>query len=81
MDYREKFMKLITVELLNENALKLLQQLEKLNILRLVLPQTKKEPIKRKWAGSISKETAQKMLESTDQSRNEWERNNPLFQF
>lgn len=69
-------MQIITVELINDNALTLLQQLEQLNILRLVA--AKKQPVeqpKRRWAGSISKETATKMLQYVEQSRNEWERN------
>lgn len=69
-------MQTITVELMNENALSLLKQLEQLKILRLV--STKKQPTetpKRRWAGSISKETANKMLQNVEQSRNEWERN------
>ena len=69
-------MQIITVELINEDALNLLQQLEQLNILRLL--SNKKQPIiqtKRKWAGSISKETANKMLQYVEQGRNEWERN------
>ena len=69
-------MRIVTVELINENALTLLQQLEQLNILRLVT--SKKEPSvkpKRQWAGSISKETATEMLHNVEQSRNEWERN------
>jgi len=69
-------MRLVTVELLNDKALALLRQLEQLKVLRLVLPGRKEtdEP-KRQWAGSISKETASKMLRSLNQSRNEWDRN------
>ena len=69
-------MQTITVELINDNALALLQQLEQLNILRLVAAkkQATEQP-KRRWAGSISKETATKMLHYGEQSRNEWERN------
>ncbi len=68
-------MQTITVELLNEKALILLQQLEQLNILRLVGNKDKTETAKRKWAGSLSKETAEKMLHELDKSRDEWERN------
>lgn len=68
-------MQTITVELLNENALPLLQQLEQLNILRVVVDEKKMDKPKRQWAGSISKVTADKMLQYIDQSRNEWERN------
>lgn len=67
-------MQIIKVELLNEKALKLLQQLEDLKILRLV--PTKSEPpvTPKKWAGSLSKETARRMLQQTLQIRNEWDR-------
>ena len=65
----------IKVELLSDKALALLQQLEQLNILRLIkVDDSDKEP-KRQWAGSISKETASELLESVEQSREEWERN------
>lgn len=69
-------MQIITVELINDKALMLLQQLEQLNILRLVAAkrQATEQP-QRQWAGSISKETANKMLEQVEQDRNEWERN------
>jgi len=68
-------MQIITVELLNDNALNLLRQLEQLKILRLVTTESQAEKPMRQWAGSISKETAAKMLQEVDQSRNEWERN------
>ena len=68
-------MQIITVELINDNALTLLQQLEQLNILRLVAvkKQSPEQP-KRRWTGSISKKTATKMFQYLEQSRNEWER-------
>jgi hypothetical protein len=65
----------IKVELLNDQALALLQQLEQLNILRLVKADDSAEAPKRQWAGSISKETASELLEYVEQSREEWERN------
>lgn len=68
-------MQIITVELLNDHALNLLRQLEQLKILRLVTTENQPDKPMRQWAGSISKETAAKMLEAVDQSRNEWERN------
>lgn len=56
-------MQIIEVELLNEQALKLLQQLEDLKILRLV-PMKSEQPVTpRKWAGSLSEETARGMLQ------------------
>lgn len=71
---KEIDMQVITVELLNDDALALLRQLEQLNILRLISSDKKKSKPKRLWAGSISKETAIKMLEHTQESRSEWER-------
>jgi len=59
----------IKVELINDKALALLQQLEQLNILRLVkVDDSAKEP-RRQWAGSISKETASELLKNVKQSR------------
>lgn len=69
-------MQTITVELLNEQALKLLQQLEKLNILRLVSPAHPEDvSAHRQWAGSLSPETTKSLLQQIDQSRDEWQRN------
>jgi hypothetical protein len=67
-------MQIVKVELLKEQALKLLQQLEELKILRLVPPQSDHPIASRKWAGSISKETARRMLQHSQQIRNEWDR-------
>ncbi len=65
-------MQVVTIELLNDKALALLQQLEQLKVLRLVKP---KEQVKKKrWSGSISKDTAQKILLSIEKSRSEWTR-------
>ena len=68
-------MKIVTIELLNENTLALLQQLEQLQLLRLVINEKiePKQP-KRKWAGRLSKTTATKMLKHAEQTRNEWDR-------
>ena len=69
-------MQIVTIELMDEKALRLLKELEQLNISRLI----SSEPLKpkqreRKWVGSISKKTASKMLASLEKSRSEWERN------
>lgn len=65
-------MQVVTIELLNDNALALLLQLEQLKVLRLL--KTSEKSKKRKWSGSISKDTAEKMLLSIEKSRNEWTR-------
>jgi hypothetical protein len=67
-------MQVITVELLNDQALALLKQLEQLKIIRLVVSKKTTETPKRQWAGSLSKETAEKMLQHVEESRSEWER-------
>ena len=68
-------MQTIIVELLNKDALALLQQLEQLNILRLVESDLPASIPKQKWAGRLSKETGKNMLAQLDQSRREWKRN------
>jgi len=65
----------ISIELLNEDALTLLHQLERLNLIRVVPQKPIRQNTKRQWAGSISKSTAVNMLDYLNESRNEWERN------
>lgn len=68
-------MQIIQVEILSDQGLKQLKQLEKLNVLKLLRSEKKKDLPKRKWSGSISKETAEKMLAEIEKERGEWERN------
>lgn len=71
-------MQTITIELLNEQTFDLIRQLEQLKLLRLISPTTEQEvpPVsKRTWVGVLSQETGRKMLEYTEKSRDEWERN------
>ena len=53
----------------------ILEQLERLNLIRLVDQHRTRQREKRNWIGVISKETGEKMLRHVDNSRNEWERN------
>ena len=72
----------ITIELLNDNALNLIHDLEKMHIVRLIktviIPPTTpaadvaQKPSKR-FAGRISKETADELQEYIKKSREEWE--------
>lgn len=62
----------ITIELLTEDAIQKVQHLEKLNIVRVISSEAPAIKINREWAGSLSKETAQRMLNSLDRSRSEW---------
>ena len=51
-------MQIIKIELLHEQALKLIEQLEELKILKVVPKKSDSQISPRKWAGSISRETA-----------------------
>ena len=67
-----------TIELLNDNALNLLHDLERLNILRFIKKETLKEvvmstPPKKRFAGRISKATAADLQEQLKKSRAEWQ--------
>lgn len=68
-------MQLVTVELLNDRALKLLKELEEMNILRLITQEKSGVERRCKWAGTISQETGDKMLKHVDEDRDSWERN------
>lgn len=61
----------ILVEPLSEKAYELLQQLEALNILRVI---SKAVPPTRPLAGSLSDEAAEELRKHTEQVRSEWER-------
>ncbi len=69
-------MQIISIELLNDNALSLLKELEALNVLRLVKTEETPKPQKRDWVGGLSDETADKMLAYVEKSRQEWEERN-----
>lgn len=73
--YRKKQTQILTVELLHDQALGLLQQLERLHILRLLHVREQPTAPRRPLAGSLSKESAEKMLRYVAGSREEWERN------
>ena len=73
-------METITVELKNKKALKLLQELEALEIIKLHLVETEKKEVDKasKYRGFLSKETADAMLKNVEESRNEWEERFPV---
>jgi hypothetical protein len=69
-----------TIELLNDNALNLIYDLERLNIIRLIKKGTNNEviddiPLKpqKRFAGRISKATAADLQQQLKQSREEWQ--------
>ncbi|MCC7465567.1 MAG: hypothetical protein IT261_04830 [Saprospiraceae bacterium] len=65
----------VQIEVLNEEAMAILEQLERLNLIKMVEQSGARNRKKKNWIGVISKETGQKMLEHVETSRNEWERN------
>ena len=71
-------MSVITLEIFSEDALKLLRQLEIMQILRVIKsenPQPTPQPPTRKgrFAGTISKKTGDMLLLHVQKTRNEWE--------
>ena len=71
-------MRTITVELRNNNALRLLKDLELANIIQVLDKDKKKEKtwLSASLRGAISKERAQELNEQLNQMRNEWEDSN-----
>ena len=65
----------VRLEVLNEETMAILEQLERLNLIRLVEQYRTRQIKKNNWIGVISKETGEKMLNYVENSRNEWERN------
>jgi hypothetical protein len=71
-------MKTVTVELKNQNAMRLLKDLELADIIR-ILDNTKTEEITKlssKIRGAISKERANELKGQLHQMRNEWTESN-----
>ncbi|MFZ4544691.1 MAG: hypothetical protein ACOYOA_11615 [Saprospiraceae bacterium] len=69
----------VTVELLNEHALNLLQELEHMKVIRFLNPDKNStaNPLpfsKSKFAGRLSKESAEKMHLQLNEMRGEWEK-------
>ena len=65
----------VVVEVLSEEGMKLLENLQNLQVLRFEhrLPEAQIK-IDESWVGSISAEAAEKWLRHVDESRNEWDR-------
>jgi hypothetical protein len=67
-------MQTILVELVNENALRILKDLEVAKIIRLVEKQKNKVKLSERFSGCISKEQADQYQKELIQMREEWER-------
>jgi len=70
-----KTMQTLLVEVKDQAGLKILQDLEQANIIRLIPAEKENKPQKlsARLRGSISKETAQQMQAELEQMRGEWQ--------
>ncbi len=68
-------METVTVELINQKALKLLKDLEELNLIRVSeTTAVPKQKLSEQFRGKLSNETAEELHRHVIESRNEWER-------
>jgi hypothetical protein len=68
-------METILIELKEKRALNILRELEQLSLIKLLDEKTVSTlKMSEKYAGKLSKETADKLHEHVKQSRSEWER-------
>lgn len=71
-------MSTLTIELISQKALKLIENLEELNIIRVLKTDIEKPEsqtsLAEKYAGSLSKETGDKLLNHVAKSREEWDK-------
>lgn len=66
-------METILVQLNNDKALKLLQELEDLNIIKLIKKDSKStSSLSEKYAGKLSEATVEKLQQHIRKSREEW---------
>lgn len=70
-------MQTIIVQITNPNGLRLLEDLEKLHIIKLLKRSiTPGEKLSERFAGKLSKQMADKIQQDIQESRNEWDSNN-----
>ena len=67
-------METIVVQITNNKALKLLQELEELHLIKLLKRNAdNSEKLSEKYAGKLSADTVEKLQEHLNQSRKEWD--------
>lgn len=69
-------METVTVEIKSNKAMKLLKDLENLNIIKIHKSDEKQDKAS-KYRGSISAKSAEGLLKHVEESRNEWEERFP----
>ena len=69
-------MRIVTVEIKNDLALSLLQNLESMHILRVIenKPAPEKKKLSERFSGCLSSERVDELQKELTQMRNEWER-------
>ena len=69
-------MRIVTVEIKNDIALSLLQNLESMHVLRVIENKTvpEKRKLSERFAGCLSKERTEELQHELVQMRKEWER-------
>ncbi len=69
-------MQTITIEINNDKALKLIEELEALNLIRIIRNNetTSGKKLSDRLVGSISQEQADRMMKELEQMRSEWDR-------
>jgi hypothetical protein len=66
-------METIVVQITNNKALKILQELEELNLIKLLKKNADtSQKLSEKYAGKLSAATVEKLQQHIKQSRNEW---------
>jgi hypothetical protein len=66
-------METIVIQITNNKALKLLQELEELHLIKLLKRNTDtSQKLSEKYAGKLSSETVEKLQQHIQQTRNEW---------
>jgi hypothetical protein len=68
-------MQTILIELTNAKALKLLRDMEALDLIRLLPQETEKQNLADKYFGKLNNEVAEEMQEYIKKSREEWDQN------
>ena len=68
-------MQTIIVEIINQKALKLLKDLEGLNLIKVVSDKKSSPSLSAKFKGKLSKKTAKALQKHVSDTRNEWEKN------
>jgi hypothetical protein len=66
-------METIVIQITNNKALKLLQELEELHLIKLLKRNTDtSQKLSEKYAGKLSSKTVEKLQQHIQQTRNEW---------